>query len=70
MDNEMVVKFPGGKRVDAHYQGFHIQTDQHPRFGGDGSGLEGITSSFSKGLPWMNASGPSWKILNPRVLPK
>ncbi len=40
MDNEMVVKFPGGKRVDAHYQGFHIQTDQHPRFGGDGSAPE------------------------------
>lgn len=40
MDDQMVVTFPGGKRVDAHYRGFHIETDQHPSFGGDGSAPE------------------------------
>jgi len=33
----MTVSFPGGKRVDAHYEGFTIQTDQSPKGGGEGS---------------------------------
>lgn len=33
----MTVSFPGGKRVDAHYNGFTIATDQSPRGGGEGS---------------------------------
>jgi putative redox protein len=33
----MTVTFPGGKRVDAEYNGFTIRTDQLPRDGGEGS---------------------------------
>jgi putative redox protein len=33
----MKVSFPGGKRVDADYHGFTIQTDQPPKAGGEGS---------------------------------
>jgi ribosomal protein S12 methylthiotransferase accessory factor len=35
MDMEIV--FPGGKRVDALYKGFRIETDQPPHGGGEGS---------------------------------
>lgn len=34
---EMIVTFPGGKRVDAAFDGFTIRTDQPPRAGGEGS---------------------------------
>jgi putative redox protein len=34
---EITVKFPGGKRVDAEYKGFVIQTDQPVYAGGDGA---------------------------------
>ena len=34
---EMVVTFPGGKRVDAQYKGFNILTDQSKENGGEGS---------------------------------
>jgi putative redox protein len=34
---EMEVVFPGGKKVDANYNGFTIKTDQPIRGGGDGS---------------------------------
>ncbi len=40
MDNEMVVSFPGGKRVDARYREFVIATDQDPEAGGEGSAPE------------------------------
>ena len=33
----MIVTFPGGKRVDAEYDGFTIKTDQSPKGGGEGS---------------------------------
>ncbi len=33
----MTVIFPGGKRVDAEYNGFTFRTDQSPRSGGEGS---------------------------------
>jgi len=33
----MIVRFPGGKRVDAEYGGYTIRTDQPPRDGGEGS---------------------------------
>jgi putative redox protein len=33
----MTVSFPGGKRVDAAYDGFTIRTDQSPKGGGEGS---------------------------------
>lgn len=32
----MVVRFPGGKQVDAEYGGFTIHTDQPPEGGGEG----------------------------------
>lgn len=35
MDMEIV--FPGGKRVDALYKGFRIESDQPPHGGGEGS---------------------------------
>ena len=34
---EMVISFPGGKRVDAEFGGMVIQTDQPPQGGGEGS---------------------------------
>lgn len=37
MPSEMIVRFPGGKRVDAEYKGFEIATDQAVHQGGDGS---------------------------------
>ena len=33
---EMEIFFPGGKRVDAQYEGFTIQTDQSVKNGGNG----------------------------------
>ena len=38
--NTMTVTFPGGKRVNASYDGFEIATDQCPDSGGDGSAPE------------------------------
>jgi ribosomal protein S12 methylthiotransferase accessory factor len=37
---EMKISFPGGKKVDAHYRGFTIQTDQAVDSGGEGSAPE------------------------------
>jgi len=37
MKKEMIIVFPGGKKVDAHYKGFKIETDQSERSGGKGS---------------------------------
>lgn len=34
---ELVVDFPGGAKVDAHFDGFTIKTDQPPYGGGEGS---------------------------------
>lgn len=34
---EMVIDFPGGARVDAHFGGFTVCTDQPPQGGGEGS---------------------------------
>lgn len=34
---EMVIDFPGGAKVDAHFGNFTIQTDQPPSGGGEGS---------------------------------
>lgn len=38
--NEMVVGFPGGKRVAASYNGFAIHTDQSEKSGGEASAPE------------------------------
>ena len=38
--NTMIVSFPGGKRVDASYDGFVIKTDQSVDSGGEGSAPE------------------------------
>ncbi len=35
--NELIVEFPGGARVDAHYGPYTIKTDQPPMGGGNGS---------------------------------
>ncbi len=35
--NEMVIDFPGGARVDAHFNGMTVMTDQPPYAGGQGS---------------------------------
>ena len=37
---EMKINFPGGKKVDAEYKGFTIQTDQPIKEGGEGSAPE------------------------------
>jgi len=34
---EMEISFPSNKRVDAHWKGFTIKTDQSEKNGGDGS---------------------------------
>ena len=34
---EMVIDFPGGARVDAHFGPYTVATDQPPSGGGDGS---------------------------------
>ena len=33
----MEISFPGGKKVDAHFKGFTIKTDQGEKDGGEGS---------------------------------
>ena len=37
MAREMIMTFPGGKRVEADYKGFKIMTDQPVYAGGEGS---------------------------------
>lgn len=37
---DITVRFPGGKRVDAHYDGRTVQTDQSVKNGGEGSAPE------------------------------
>jgi ribosomal protein S12 methylthiotransferase accessory factor len=37
---DISIKFPGGKRVDAHFDGHVVKTDQSKRHGGDGSAAE------------------------------
>ena len=34
---EMIIDFPGGARVDAHFANFTVKTDQPPMGGGEGS---------------------------------
>ena len=34
---EMIIDFPGGARVDAHFADFTVNTDQPPMGGGEGS---------------------------------
>lgn len=34
---EMIIDFPGGVRVDAHFANFTVKTDQPPMGGGEGS---------------------------------
>jgi putative redox protein len=34
---EMIIEFPGGAKVDAHFGPYTIQTDQPPAGGGEGS---------------------------------
>jgi putative redox protein len=34
---EMIIDFPGGARVDAHFDGYVVPTDQPPMGGGEGS---------------------------------
>ena len=34
---EMLIDFPGGARVDAHFNQFTVKTDQPPQGGGEGS---------------------------------
>ena len=33
----MLIDFPGGVRVDAHFNGLHVPTDQPPAGGGEGA---------------------------------
>lgn len=34
---ELMIDFPGGAKVDAHFSGFTVKTDQSPKGGGEGS---------------------------------
>jgi ribosomal protein S12 methylthiotransferase accessory factor len=40
MSDEMIVSFPGGKRVDASFGGFKVETDQSEKNGGAGAAPE------------------------------
>jgi ribosomal protein S12 methylthiotransferase accessory factor len=40
---DMIITFPGGKRADARYRGFRIETDQPVYNGGEGSAPEPFT---------------------------
>ena len=40
MSDEMIVSFPGGKRVDATFDGFRVETDQSEKNGGEASAPE------------------------------
>jgi hypothetical protein len=40
MSDEMIVSFPGGKRVDASFEGFTVETDQSEKNGGAGAAPE------------------------------
>ena len=40
MSDDMTVRFGGGKRITADYNGFEIATDQAPDSGGEGSAPE------------------------------
>lgn len=40
---DMIIKLPGGKKVDAEYNGMTIKTDQSLRAGGEGSAPEPFT---------------------------
>ena len=37
---EMVIDFPGGARVDAHFGPYTVSTDQPPSGGGDGAAID------------------------------
>jgi putative redox protein len=43
MKSEMIITFAGGKKVNAEYGDFTIQTDQSPYAGGEGSAPEPFT---------------------------
>lgn len=34
---EMKISLPGGKKVDSHFKGFTVNTDQHVKAGGEGT---------------------------------
>ncbi len=40
MDHGMTVTFPGGKRVNASYNGFEVATDQSEKYGGEAAAPE------------------------------
>jgi ribosomal protein S12 methylthiotransferase accessory factor len=44
---EMTIDFPGGARVDAHFGGFVVPTDQPPSGGGQGSAPTPLLTFFS-----------------------
>jgi ribosomal protein S12 methylthiotransferase accessory factor len=58
---DMVVNFPGGKKVDAIYKGFTINTDQPEKGGGEGtapspfdlflSSIGTCAGFYSRGVP-------------------
>ncbi len=44
---EMIIDFPGGARVDAHFGGFVVPTDQPPSGGGEGSAATPLLTFLS-----------------------
>jgi putative redox protein len=43
MNNDMIITFGGGKKINAEYGGFTIHTDQSVKGGGEGSAPEPFT---------------------------
>ena len=46
MSYDIDISFPGGKKVDAHFKGFTVHTDQAIDSGGEGSAPEPFDSFF------------------------
>ncbi len=48
---EMIIDFPGGAKVDAHFGDFTVKTDQPPIGGGEGSAPPHLRSSCLRSAP-------------------
>jgi len=54
MSSEMIITFPGGRRVDASFDGFTIHTDQSVAHGGEGSAPEPYATFLAS---WATCAG-------------
>ena len=64
---ELMIDFPGGAKVDAHFSGFTVKTDQSPKSGGE----ESAPSPFSLFLASIGTCEEStcWDFANSEIYP-